>query len=109
MSDKKPCREGRFFSDWIEVFIDEPGDHTVRPIPPERMEQAKALRDRIRAAETAGVNVDECINVIFDEPGDHTVRPMSPKRIAQVKAERDRIRQIEAELKEKAKGNGQGT
>jgi hypothetical protein len=39
--------------DCLDVWIDEPGDTTVRPIPPERLEQAKALRDRIRAAEEA--------------------------------------------------------
>ena len=44
---------GRFVSDCIDVFIDEPGDHTVRPIPPERIEQARALRDQILAAEAA--------------------------------------------------------
>jgi len=45
---------GRFLSDdCIDVFIDEPGDHTVRPIRPERMEYVKALRDLIRAAEAA--------------------------------------------------------
>ena len=43
---------GRFLSDdCIDVFVDEPGDHTVRPIPPERIEQARELRDRILAAE----------------------------------------------------------
>jgi hypothetical protein len=43
---------GRFASDWVEVYIDEPGDHTVRPIPPgPRLEQAKALRDLILAEE----------------------------------------------------------
>ena len=45
---------GRFVSDCIDVFIDEPGDHTVRPIRPERIEQARALRDQILAAEAAG-------------------------------------------------------
>ncbi len=47
--------KGRFLTvDCIDVFIDEPGDHTVRPIPPgPRLEQAKALRDQIRAAEAA--------------------------------------------------------
>jgi hypothetical protein len=39
--------------DCDDVWIDEPGDTTVRPIPPERLEQAKALRDLIRAAEEA--------------------------------------------------------
>jgi hypothetical protein len=53
MNEKEPCREGRFVSDCIDVFIDEPGDHMVRPIPPERLAQAKALRDRILAAERA--------------------------------------------------------
>ena len=44
---------GRFVSDCIDVFIDEPGDHTVRPIRPERIEYVRALRDQILAAEAA--------------------------------------------------------
>ena len=45
---------GRFLSDCIDVFIDEPGDHAVRPIAPgPRLEQARALRDQILAAEAA--------------------------------------------------------
>jgi hypothetical protein len=43
--------KGRFVSECIDVFIDEPGDHTVRPIRPERLEQMKALRDQILADE----------------------------------------------------------
>jgi hypothetical protein len=40
--------------DCIDVLIDEPGDTTVRPIPPgPRLERAKALRDLILAAEAA--------------------------------------------------------
>ena len=39
--------------DCNDVFIDEPGDQTVEPIPPKRLEQAKALRDQILAAEAA--------------------------------------------------------
>jgi hypothetical protein len=34
-------------------WLDKPGDTTVRPIPPERLEWAKALRARILAAEGA--------------------------------------------------------
>jgi hypothetical protein len=49
MNDKE--EKGRFVSDCIDVFVDEPGDTTVRPIPPERIEQARALRDQIMAAE----------------------------------------------------------
>ncbi len=45
--------KGRFVSECIDVFIDEPGDHTVRPVRPERLEQMKALRDQILAAEAA--------------------------------------------------------
>jgi hypothetical protein len=45
---------GRFLSDEsINVIIDEPGDTTVRPIRPERVEYVKALRDEILAAEAA--------------------------------------------------------
>ncbi len=44
---------GRFLSDCVDFWLDGPGDHTVRPIPPERIEQARALRDQIRAAEAA--------------------------------------------------------
>jgi len=52
MSESK--ENGRFLStDCIDVFIDEPGDHTVRPVPAHRLEQLKALRDLIRAAEEA--------------------------------------------------------
>lgn len=45
--------KGHFESDCIDVFVDEPGDHTVRPIRPERIAQARALRDQILAAEAA--------------------------------------------------------
>jgi hypothetical protein len=41
----------------VDVWIDEPGDRTVRPIPPERLEQAKAERDRMRAYEKTDANV----------------------------------------------------
>ncbi len=44
---------GRSWSDCVDFWLDGPADHTVRPIPPERLEQAKALRDQIRAAEAA--------------------------------------------------------
>jgi hypothetical protein len=45
---------GRFLTvDCVDFWFDGPGDTTVRPIPPERLEQAKALRDRILAAEAA--------------------------------------------------------
>lgn len=37
--------------DCVDYWIDEPGDTTVRPIPPERLERAKALRELILAAE----------------------------------------------------------
>ena len=88
---------GRFLTvDCIDVVIDEPGDHTVRPIPPERLEQAKALRDRIRAAEAEGLLPFDCIDVFIDEPGDTTVRPIPPKRLEQAKALRDRILTAEA-------------
>lgn len=49
---------GRFLTvDCIDVFIDEPGDTTVRPIPPERLARAKALRDQILAADAAQKSV----------------------------------------------------
>jgi hypothetical protein len=82
--------KGRFVSDCIDVLIDEPGDQTVRPIPPGRIEQARALRDRIQAAEKAQVPIDY-IDVFIDEPGDHTVRPIPPERLEQAKALRDQI------------------
>jgi len=43
----------RSWSDCVDFWLDGPADHTVRPIPPERLEQAKALRDQILAAEAA--------------------------------------------------------
>jgi hypothetical protein len=45
---------GRFLTvDCDDFWLDGPGDHTVRPIPPERIERARALRDQILAAEAA--------------------------------------------------------
>ena len=35
----------------IDVFIDEPGDHTIRPMSPKRIAQVKAERDRVRQIE----------------------------------------------------------
>jgi hypothetical protein len=43
----------RSWSDCVDFWFDGPADHTVRPIPPERLEQAKALRDQILAAGAA--------------------------------------------------------
>ena len=54
---------GCFLSDCIDVFVDEPGDHTVRPIlPGPRLEHAKALRDLILEAEAAKKQEAEKIN-----------------------------------------------
>ena len=45
---------GRFLTvDCIDVFIGEPGDTTVRPVPEYRLKQLKELRDQILAAEAA--------------------------------------------------------
>ncbi len=53
-AERKPSDGGRFLTvDCVDFWFDGPGDTTVRPIPPERMEQAKALRDQILAAEAA--------------------------------------------------------
>ena len=49
-----PVDESYFHSlDCEDFWLDQPGDTTIRPIPPERLERAKALRDRILAAEAA--------------------------------------------------------
>ena len=41
--------EGRFTSeDCIDVWVDEEGDHTVRPMPAYRIAQIKAEQARIR-------------------------------------------------------------
>jgi hypothetical protein len=46
--------DGRFLTvDCLEVWIDEPGDITVRPIAPERLAHARAVRERILAEEAA--------------------------------------------------------
>lgn len=52
--------ESYFHSDnCVDFWLDGPGDTTVRPIPPERLEHAKALRDRILAAQAAGIDLSE--------------------------------------------------
>jgi hypothetical protein len=79
MSDKHTDNNGgRFLSDCVDFWFDGPGDNTVRPIPAEQLEQAKALRDRIRAAEAEGRLPFDCIDVFIDEPGDTPVRLIPP-------------------------------
>jgi hypothetical protein len=58
--------QGRFLS--VDcVFIDEPGDQTVRPIPPGlRLEHSKALRHLILAAEAAEKNPPKGSNQSWD-------------------------------------------
>jgi hypothetical protein len=38
--------------DCVDFWLDGPGDHTVRPIPPERLVHAKAEWAKILAAQT---------------------------------------------------------
>ncbi len=46
---------GRFLTvDCVDFWLDGPGDHTVRPMSPERIAQVKAERDRIRQIEAEG-------------------------------------------------------
>ncbi len=60
MESKSTNNEPYFHSlNCVDVFIDEPGDTTIRPCDPKMLEQAKALRDRIRAAEAAGIDLTE--------------------------------------------------
>ncbi len=49
--------EGRFVSDnCVDVWMEEPGDYTVRPIPPgPRLERAKAERLKIYGSSEPGV------------------------------------------------------
>ena len=56
MSDPKqfPDGSGYFFSECTDIWIEGPGDSTVRPIPPERMEQAKAARELIYGSREPG-------------------------------------------------------
>ena len=47
--------EMQSWSDCVDFWFDGPGDHTIRPIPPERLAQAKAVRNQILEVQ-AGVN-----------------------------------------------------
>jgi hypothetical protein len=54
MSDKNYTDNegGRFLSvDCVDFWFDAPADYTVRPMSPDRIQQAKAFLDEIRAAE----------------------------------------------------------
>jgi hypothetical protein len=59
--DEKPSKNEAYFHslNCVDVFIDEPGDTTVRPSPPEQLERLKDLRDRLQAALAAGVDLTE--------------------------------------------------
>lgn len=52
--DKKAEDTGRSVTlDCVDFWVDEPGDHTVRPCRPEHLEHAMAQRAMIQAAEAA--------------------------------------------------------
>jgi hypothetical protein len=56
MNDREPPLEDTGHSltvDCVDFWLLGPGDHTVRPIPPERLEWAKAERAKILAAQAA--------------------------------------------------------
>ncbi|HZZ77606.1 MAG TPA: hypothetical protein VFE62_03750 [Gemmataceae bacterium] len=62
MGEKKPDQgEGSFSHclNCVDVYLEGPGDRTVRPIPPKLLAQAKELRDRLQAAEAAGVDLSD--------------------------------------------------
>src|SRR5438046_1060900 len=93
MNESNPAPDANGCSltvDCVDFWLDGPGDTTVRPIPPERIEQARALRDRILAAEAAGMDLSQQV-FLLDGPGDHTVRPIPPERLDHAKAERAKI------------------
>jgi hypothetical protein len=53
-SDRSSDDNGRFMSvDCVDFWLDGAGDNTVRPIPPERLERAKAERAKILEAQAA--------------------------------------------------------
>ena len=81
-------------ADCVDFWLDGPGDKTVRPIPPERLERAKAERAKILAAQQAGASAngsENCVDFWLEGPGDKTVRPIPPERLEQAKAERAKI------------------
>jgi hypothetical protein len=47
--------DGSYFNSFncVDVFVDEPGDTTVRPCDPKMLEHAKAERAKILAAQAA--------------------------------------------------------
>ena len=92
MAEQSSWPEGSYFHslDCVDVHIDKPGDTTVRPIRPEDLERAKALRDRLLAAQAAGIDLSEQ-EVSIDKPGDTTIRPCRPSHLAHAKAERAKI------------------
>ena len=55
MSNPSSLPDGEYFEsfDCDIVWLDKPGDTTVRPCRPERLEFLKALRARIQEAEAA--------------------------------------------------------
>ena len=52
-SDHLDMKGDYSWTDCVDFWFDGPWDNTIRPIPPERIERVKALRDQILAAEAA--------------------------------------------------------
>jgi len=51
-ADFRSDETGRFLSvDCIDFWLEGPGDHSVRPIPSDRLEHAKAERAKVLAAQ----------------------------------------------------------